>query len=191
MTVLVKSSLFVHTMTNYTQFLYCPLLDFSTFLMVFHSLRLPSLRSFLILSTRFHSLVLLAPSRLHPLPFHLQLLDLLSLDFLLYHTRSIYIFSPSSILAFLPFTPFVHVNFAALEYTGSVLPFASSYSNSSHFPLQHSFLALVASLCSLLFNCGYLFFPSSLFLLFHVLLLSILLIISCVTNDFCIRAFFS
>src|SRR6266516_5968250 len=93
MTVLVKSSLFVHTMTNYTQFLYCPLLDFSTFLMVFHSLRLPSLRSFLILSTRFHSLVLLAPSRLHPLPFHLQLLDLLSLDFLLYHTRSIYIFS--------------------------------------------------------------------------------------------------
>src|SRR6266516_3765028 len=62
-------------------------------LMVFHPLPLPFPLSFLILPTKFRSLIPLVPSRPHILYFLLQFLNLPSLAFLVYDIRSLYIFS--------------------------------------------------------------------------------------------------
>src|SRR5437899_5972658 len=69
---------------------------------------------------------------------------------------------------------FFHVSFATLAYTKSDLPLESSSSSSAHSLLHHSSFALAASLRNSLFSCLYLCLPYSSFLLFQLLLSSIL-----------------
>src|SRR5688572_7677951 len=107
-------------------------------------------------------------------------------------SASVIVFPALSVTpTFLHVPLFFHVNSATLAHPKSDLSFELSSSNSSHSLLHHASFAFLASLRSSLLSCLYLFFSSSLFMLFHLLLSSILLIIPCVIHDFLIFSFFS
>src|SRR3989442_15766380 len=131
MAVLVKSS--GHFLSSPYPYKYhrvpvlLSLLGFSTFLLEFRPLLLPSLPSFPILPVKFHSSILVALLNRHQPLLSLLPVSLLSLVFHLYHTRTQYIVSMFLSLLRAQLLYFLHC---------SSHPYYSS-SSSSMLSLQH------------------------------------------------------